>query len=260
MGSDVHSTTTIERLEAALASMWTRQASWMPGGCHVDVGSGVLVMTDAETEGIRGALFLTGADGVVALERAAGVAGSRNRRLAVDLVRGRRHGEADWLARAGFERVASRRLMARAVADRASQPGSHFLTINDLPTARSVQQRAFAMTPADVLALYPDGIVAQNDSQVVVVVDPEETVVATATAHHDLGTIGVFGVATDPAHEGMGHGSAATLAAMAAGAQRGADTAWLQADDEVAGFYERLGFVAVDHCDVWLGTVSGVSE
>ena len=44
-----------------------------------------------------------------------------------------------------------------------------------------------------------------------------------------------------------------TGATIAASELGDTDLVWLQAGDDVAGFYERLGFVTVDRSEVWIG-------
>jgi ribosomal protein S18 acetylase RimI-like enzyme len=235
------------RIEKAIASLWVRQSSWMPGGRVEHVSGATLVMTDAEAPGLRGALFLTGEHPERALDEAVAIAESCGRDLAIDLFRIQREDLATVLPRRGFSVVASRQLM---VLDRTPEASvGRTAVASDLDAVRSIQSKAFAMSGAEVDALFPPSVLDEPDTRIHVV--ENESVVATATAHHDMGTVGIFGVACDPRFTGHGHGSAATMSAAADAKERDADIVWLQAGDDVAPFYERLGFVTVDRCEVW---------
>lgn len=64
-------------------------------------------------------------------------------------------------------------------------------------------------------------------------------------AFHD-GYIGVFNIATPPAHRRRGHGHAVTAHVIAEGVAAGAHTAYLQASEMGYPVYERLGFRTVE--------------
>jgi ribosomal protein S18 acetylase RimI-like enzyme len=59
-------------------------------------------------------------------------------------------------------------------------------------------------------------------------------------------TVGVFNVATPPAHRGRGYGAALTVEAAQQGFAAGADLAWLQASAMGVSVYRRLGFREVE--------------
>ena len=54
--------------------------------------------------------------------------------------------------------------------------------------------------------------------------------------------VGVFNIATPPAHRAHGYGRAVTARVLADGARAGAHTAYLQASPMGLGVYERMGF------------------
>ncbi len=60
------------------------------------------------------------------------------------------------------------------------------------------------------------------------------------------GHVGVFNIATPPAHRRLGHGRAVTARLVADGAAAGAHTAYLQASEMGYPVYERLGFTTVE--------------
>jgi len=63
--------------------------------------------------------------------------------------------------------------------------------------------------------------------------------------------IGIFSVATQPAHRKRGYGSAVTARAVLDGLQAGVGWAWLSASDDGYRVYRDLGFVTVDRRDFW---------
>jgi predicted acetyltransferase len=56
------------------------------------------------------------------------------------------------------------------------------------------------------------------------------------------GHIGVFNIATPPAHRAQGYGRAVTARVLADGVRGGAHTAYLQASPMGFGVYQRMGF------------------
>ena len=243
---------TVGRVEHALAQLWSRQVAWMPGGRSVVREFSTVVMTDCEPGALRGpVLYLIGPTKLSQVDEALEMASSIGRGLAVDLMRGARGDVVEHLQKGGFERIASRRLMTIG-SDHDLDLGPRFGPAgpSHLDHIRLVQERAFDMSSAVVAALYPPEIFAESQTEVVVAMSDAKAI-ATATAHHDNGMVGIFGVACDPSVERQGHGTGVTFAAARRGFDRGADVCWLQADDGVAPFYERLGFESIEVCDVW---------
>ena len=60
------------------------------------------------------------------------------------------------------------------------------------------------------------------------------------------GHVGVFNIATPPAHRNRGFGTAVTARVVADGVRAGAHTAYLQASPMGFGVYERMGFRTVE--------------
>jgi len=241
---------TIERVERALASLWKRQCRWMPGGRSRDVGSATLVMTDCVSESLRGpVLYLVDSD-VSLVDRALEHAASSGRGLVVDLMGSQRANVAEHLHRRGFERTVSRQLMIVDPRSVSGVPEARLARSDQLDAIRLIQRDSFQMSDSDTNALYPLSIMEVEDTELVVVCD-DNAVVATATVHHGFGMVGLFGVACDPGQRGRGFGKAATVGAVARAESRDEDLCWLQAADDVAPFYERLGFETIDTCDVW---------
>jgi GNAT superfamily N-acetyltransferase len=76
--------------------------------------------------------------------------------------------------------------------------------------------------------------------------------VASSLAFTGGGAVGLYGVATAPAHRGRGYGSALTLAGIDWGASRGEGTAILHASEMGRPVYKRLGFRTVAEQSGWL--------
>lgn len=207
-------------------------------------------MTDCDSESLRGpALYLVDSD-LSAVDRALELTAYSERGLAVDLLGSLRGDVAEYLDRRGFERIVSRQLMVIDPTSVSDTSAVHVGRSDQLQAVRSIQQHSFGLSSGDVAALYPPTIFTEVDTELVVVSD-KDAVVATATVHHDSGTAGIFGVACDPRRRGSGFGTAASVGAISSAAARSADLCWLQAGDDVAPFYERLGFRPIDTCDVW---------
>lgn len=66
--------------------------------------------------------------------------------------------------------------------------------------------------------------------------------------------VGIFNVATLPAHRRHGYGAAITVRALRDGLDRGAQWGWLQASHDGYGIYERLGFVTLERWECWIAT------
>jgi GNAT superfamily N-acetyltransferase len=76
--------------------------------------------------------------------------------------------------------------------------------------------------------------------------------VTTSLAFIGGGAVGIYGVGTDPDFRGRGYGSAATLAGMDWGREKGAELAVLDATELGEPVYRRLGFEAVCTTSQWL--------
>jgi hypothetical protein len=64
--------------------------------------------------------------------------------------------------------------------------------------------------------------------------------------------VGIFNIATPPAHRRCGYGAAVTARAIADGLAAGADRAWLQSSAAGYQTYRRLGFRTVEDWHCWL--------
>ena len=68
--------------------------------------------------------------------------------------------------------------------------------------------------------------------------------------------VGIFNIATPPAHRRRGYGAAVTARAVADGLEAGAKWAWLQASEAGYPVYERLGFRTSEAWSCWVSPSS----
>jgi N-acetylglutamate synthase len=66
--------------------------------------------------------------------------------------------------------------------------------------------------------------------------------------------VGIFNVATLPAHRRRGYGAAITGRAVRDGLDRGARWAWLQSSPDGYSIYEKLGFRTIESWECWITT------
>ena len=64
--------------------------------------------------------------------------------------------------------------------------------------------------------------------------------------------VGIFNIATPPAHRHHGYGAAVTARAVADGFASGATWSWLQASPSGLAVYKRLGFRTVESWSCWV--------
>lgn len=80
--------------------------------------------------------------------------------------------------------------------------------------------------------------------------EPVATGVGVSFENH----VGIFNVATVPAHRRHGYGAAITGRAVRDGLDRGARWAWLQSTADGYGIYEKLGFRTLESWECWIAT------
>ena len=96
--------------------------------------------------------------------------------------------------------------------------------------------------PLDLIrALYAPGLL-QLDGFAVYLGRADSVTVTTAMRYLTNNDVGIFNVATPPAHRRRGYGSAITAHAARAGFENGADLAWLQTSEIGESVYRGLGF------------------
>jgi ribosomal protein S18 acetylase RimI-like enzyme len=80
--------------------------------------------------------------------------------------------------------------------------------------------------------------------------EPVATGVGVCLENH----VGIFNVATLPAHRRHGYGAAITSRAVRDGLDRGARWAWLQSTPDGYRIYEKLGFGTQESWECWIAT------
>lgn len=106
--------------------------------------------------------------------------------------------------------------------------------------------------PVEVFAaLVPEALLAHPDLRGYVGEVNGEPVV-TAVGVVAGGVVGIFNVATTPAHRHRGYGAVATARAFADGIEAGAAWGWLQSSEIGYRVYQRLGFETLEWWDCWV--------
>ena len=96
-----------------------------------------------------------------------------------------------------------------------------------------------------IRALYAPGLL-QLAGFAVYLGRADSVTVTTAMRYLTNNDVGIFNVATPPAHRRRGYGSAITAHAARAGFENGADLAWLQTSEIGESVYRGLGFRHVE--------------
>jgi ribosomal protein S18 acetylase RimI-like enzyme len=113
-----------------------------------------------------------------------------------------------------------------------------------LAVAAEVAAAGFEAPPGIVADLFgPD--IAASPGYSFYLAEVDGMPVSTATAWHGVDGVGIFNVATPPAHRGRGYGRAVTARAVEDGFEAGADLAWLQASPLGEPLYHAMGFRSV---------------
>jgi GNAT superfamily N-acetyltransferase len=129
----------------------------------------------------------------------------------------------------------------------APPPGAEIVPVDatNVAACGAVLGAGFGMPDAIVHAAFPASVVEMEGlAAVLALVDGKPAATAACIVSDDI--VGIYNVATVPAHRGRGLGAAVTWAAIAAGARSGATVSVLQASGEGAPVYERMGFLTRD--------------
>ena len=160
--------------------------------------------------------------------------------------------QARWAADRGLENTAELPTMSTTLEDEVAEP----------PATRAVRradrshidgiQRCMAISfglgenVASTAPFANESFLARPEVSAFVVTDEDGQVVSTGMSVQTSATVvGLYAIGTLPEHQRQGHGAAVTWALMHAAREQGAEVAYLQASDEGAPVYERLGFETV---------------
>ncbi len=248
---------TAERMSRGLLANWRIQASCIVGAQVLEYDGMVLMATYLKTGSLNPAL----------VELA-----PRNPAQAVDWVERRRaelglHGNGfdlragefpeleDELSGRGYRPALHRAGMALEgpLPHAPAAPGLEVVRVHDtksLQDWRHVQSLGFGI-PAEIVNLFvPDTALGVPELKFFIGYAggwPVTTAVASAVA----GTVGIFGVATDPTMRNRGYGTAVTHAALRVRDAVGSDLAWLMATDHGRSIYTAMGFRDIREWVIW---------
>jgi len=160
------------------------------------------------------------------------------------------------LEQAGLARAETELAMAcdlPAAADPASDLRVRIVrTPADLAGYADVEHRNWEPPDTRVIAFYRSaaGRVLRADSPFLYVVGeaPSGEVVAAGEGCLTGDVVGLYGISTLTAWRRRGYGASICAAILSEAERRGARTAVLQASDDGAGLYRRLGFREIGHC------------
>jgi len=249
-----------DRAAAGLHAHWRAQCGYVAGGEVAERDGMLLTVTNLSDETLNCA-FVPGDPSDPAGAVAWTVAEFERRALRPGIeVRAGRHPEIEEeLRRRGFTVVVRRPAMVLYPL-RAPVPGPagevevrEVETDEDLASFQAVQGEVFDMSPAVVEAFLPRRAVETPGIRLFLASYAGVACGAAATTLSEHGA-GIVGVGTLKAYRHRGVGRAVTAAAVAWGAERGADLAWLYPSAMAQRMYERLGFATLDDvAQVWVG-------
>jgi ribosomal protein S18 acetylase RimI-like enzyme len=141
---------------------------------------------------------------------------------------------------AGFPRAPA----ASEISLRELEPGEAFVHV-------AIAAEGFGM-PEEILATFVSEAVLSLPDVRAYVGEVDGAAVATAIGLRHDRLVGIFNVATLPAHRRRGYGAAITAFAVRDAFEDGADAAALQTSDMGRGVYESLGFELAEHWSCWV--------
>jgi GNAT superfamily N-acetyltransferase len=145
------------------------------------------------------------------------------------------------------ERVPGMTLAPEGFRPPGERPDVELRRMTDDPAmievALDVTARGFEVPPEVVASLFATGMQAEGLDVWLAYVGDEP--VSTALGVVRGGAVGIFDVATPPAHRRKGYGAFVTAKAVAAGLAAGAAFAYLQSSEMGFHVYEALGFQTV---------------
>lgn len=163
---------------------------------------------------------------------------------------------AELAARRGMEAEADVPLMVLEDPASVADPAAPGLTIRELPP---VDRHEHATLAAAGFEIDEEYFVALITPEVVdlrgmrsYIGEVDERPVTTGVGFTRGDWVGVFNIATPPAHRRRGYGAAVTMRAVRDGLADGARWAWLQASPAGRPVYERLGFRTLTSWRCWI--------
>jgi ribosomal protein S18 acetylase RimI-like enzyme len=242
-------------MAAFMPAAWARRVAACGGAVHDAAGLAVC-MTGVPVGAFNPTLVRTvPSDPVAAIEEAEARYEGTGLSIGIDLEPGL-HGPVRHAAsRLGLTRIETRPGMAVRVQDvpRIAPPdGVELLRVDDpalLDEVVDVDSSAFGGEAAQTRGFLPDAVLDDPAQRVYAARVDGRLVAAGETAALD-GVLGVFGIATHPGFRRRGIGTALTAFVIADRAGD-VDLAVLDASDDGAGVYTRLGFATMSTWEVW---------
>lgn len=242
---------------AGLHAHWRTQCGYVTGG-EVAQRHGVLATATNLSDAPLNVAFAPGpvTDPEAAVTWFVDWFTARGLRPGMELRADRHHEIESLLAARGFTVVVRRPAMALHPIGvlPAPPPRVSVRTVRDegdLAAFQAIQQDAFDLTP-EVAAEFLPWRAVETPGIAFFLGMYDDVVCACSAATLSEHGVGVVGVATLPAYRRRGLGRAVTSAAVAWGAARGADLAWLYPSAMARPLYEGLGFRALDDAQVWV--------
>jgi len=247
-----------ERLARAVVAAHRRRTDLVPGGQVVELDGLVVQLTGLPDPSMNFCVVETEpADPSAALRAAEGTLAAIGMPFGIDLPVGA-YPELDRAVRdRGFRRVVGRPIMTAAVGDLPALAPPWEAQIDrassdeDLAALADVDTEVFEVDPAVSRGLYARPV-GQASDIALLLARLDGAPVGAAFAVRVEETVGVFGVGVRPSARRRGLGGALTCAAARAVGMP-TDVAWLFPSDEARALYGRLGFVAGDPWEVWVG-------
>jgi GNAT superfamily N-acetyltransferase len=247
-----------ERCAAGLHAHWRTQCAYIAGGEVATYGGLLVTVTNLPDETLNVA-FAPGpvTDPDSALRWCVDWFAGRGLRPGIELRVGHQHELESLLAARGFNVVVRRPAMALhpVVLPETSAPRCSVRLVAgdaELRAFQAIQAETFDLTPEVAEAFLPRAAI-ETPGIAFFLGWYDDVPCATAAATVSEHGVGVVGVATLPAYRRRGLGRLVTSAAVAWGAGRGADHAWLYPSPMARPLYEGLGFRALDETQVWVG-------
>jgi ribosomal protein S18 acetylase RimI-like enzyme len=154
------------------------------------------------------------------------------------------------LAAAGLTAAGTAPLMVRAL-DASFDRHDDVRRATDLDDTAALIEAGFAV---DHAGLHPD--IPARDDVIAWTIHDDDVAVSTVVTTHDADLVGIFCMATPPAHARRGHGRRLLSHALAHHAAEDVATAYLVATPAGEPLYRSLGFETVAELDIWVAGTS----